>query len=181
MSCDRDDRSQLSHYQKIANEIERLSALGYPAETPESRDQLFNLPSFLDAIANTELSFEVRKHEPKTLRDALNKAVRLEMLMKDRQEKEAVKPRGAVRGVRVGDDEFERRDDQPRHRRDWRDDGRGRHDDRRNDRPREERARDVELKQSSPQIERRIQFLEDQVKYEQNQKAALERQKQDYE
>ena len=133
---------------EIANEIERLSALGYPAETPESRDQLFNLPSFLDATSNAE-----------TLREALNKAVRLEMLMKDRHEKESAKPRGAVRGVRVGDDDYDSREDQPPYRRDRRDDGRGRRDDRRNDRPRDDRAHDVEEKPLSSQIERRIQFL----------------------
>ena len=72
---------------ELANEIERLSALGYPAVTPESRDQLFNLPCFLDAIADVELSFEVKKYEPKTLREALNRAMHMDMWIKAKQEK----------------------------------------------------------------------------------------------
>ena len=90
--------------QELANDIERLSALGYPDTPAESRDSLFNLATFLDAISDSELGFEVRKQDPKSLRDALNRAMKIEMWMKSKQEKEQTKPKG-VRSVRAEESE----------------------------------------------------------------------------
>ena len=83
----------------LANEIERLSSLGFPDTSPEDRDRFFNLTAFLDAIADVNLSYEVRKQKPRSLKEALNEAVKIEMWSKTKSERESSRPRG-VRAVK---------------------------------------------------------------------------------
>jgi len=85
--------------QALANDIE-ISGPGYPETPPDSRDSLFNLSSFLDAIADGELRYEVKKQKPRSLREALNEAVKIEMWIKSKSEKDGLRPKG-VRGVRT--------------------------------------------------------------------------------
>jgi predicted aspartyl protease len=92
--------------QELALDIDRLSILAFPDTPQEILDSLCTIETFLNAMTDEELSFEVRKQEPKSLREALTKALRLEMMLKARQGKEPVKPRGA-RGVQVHEEEEE--------------------------------------------------------------------------
>jgi transposase InsO family protein/predicted aspartyl protease len=92
--------------QALANDIERLSALGYPSTPPEERDSLFNLSSFLDAIADADLSYDVWRQKPRSLREALDEAVRVELWKKSKQDKEVTRAKGA-RGVQVEEGEVE--------------------------------------------------------------------------
>jgi hypothetical protein len=86
---------------ELATELEKLATFGYPDEAPEAREKLFSLPAFMEAIADRDLSFEVFKIKPQSLREALNEAVRIETWWKSaRKEKDrdGQKPR-AVHGV----------------------------------------------------------------------------------
>jgi hypothetical protein len=80
-------------FQECAHEIERLSALGYPDMPPSQRDGLLNLPAFLNALSDSDLSYEVRKQKPKTLREAIDEAIRLDGWARAKREKEASKPK----------------------------------------------------------------------------------------
>jgi len=46
--------------------------------TAENREELFTLPAFVDAIADRDLRREVWKQKPKTVRDALTEALRID-------------------------------------------------------------------------------------------------------
>ena len=78
---------------ELAHEIERLSVFAYPDMTPEQLDKMINLPAFLNAMSDLDLSIDVRKQKPKTLRDALDEATRIERWNKSKRDKEASKPK----------------------------------------------------------------------------------------
>ena len=63
-------------------------SLGYPNSTAEDRENFFTLPAFLDAIADRDVSYEVWKQKPATLRDALTEALPIEGWIKTRRERE---------------------------------------------------------------------------------------------
>jgi hypothetical protein len=84
--------------QELANDILDLSALAYPDTAPEEREKLFELSTFVNAISDPELRKLIRTQEHKSLRAALNGAIKLEVHLKNEVEKEAVRPKH-VRGV----------------------------------------------------------------------------------
>jgi len=79
--------------QELAQDIERLTALAYPAVDQTLLDTL-GCDAFIDALNNPALEFKIREKEPGSLNAALTLSMKLEVLHKAREmQKESAKPK----------------------------------------------------------------------------------------
>ncbi len=147
--------------QELANAIQNLAIQAYPDETPKKREELFVLSAFLDAIGDPELKKLVRTQEHKTLRAALNGAIKLEVHLKSEAEKEGHRTKN-VRAVQQ-DGDTQSNDNR----------GRPRYSERRANTPKEadQQAANEARKQreENEELRRKNQVLEQQLQAARNQ------------
>ena len=78
--CQLSTRQQKSNesLQALCDDVEKLAILGYPDSPADKRESAVALPAFLRAMTDKDLSAEVWRQKPKTLRDALAEVLRAE-------------------------------------------------------------------------------------------------------